>query len=231
MNNQNSIHPTAQIDERVSLGNGNKIGPYTVMLSPSTILDDNWIGPSVAIGAPAELRDGPHPAYDEPQGIGVIIGSRNVIREFTTVQQGGTTLTVIGNDCYLMDKTHVAHDCRLGDWVGVAPCSVFAGHVTVGDHVVIGIGVAVHQYVHIGAHAMVGMNATVTKDVPPFALAKGTPARVTGANRVGMQRHGIRQGIIDRLDDHYRSGNLETPEWMKSPLLEVFVQFAERQTP
>jgi UDP-N-acetylglucosamine acyltransferase len=226
---ENRIHPTAHLDERVILGDGNIIGPYAVILGPTRVGNDNWIGPGAVIGTPGESRGGLHPPSDEAQGIGVVIGDRNVIREMVTIQQGVIAETVIGNDCYLMTKSHVPHEAELEDGVTLACAAQIGGHGWVGRGANLGLGAQVLQRSCIGAFAMVGMNATVTRHIPPFALAKGTPAKVTGANRVGMSRRQIPEEVIARLDAHYGQGSLETPEWIESPLLEEFVHFDERR--
>lgn len=213
----------------MTLGRGNIIGPFAVILGPARIGDGNWIGPSAVIGTPGETRGGPHPAFDEPQGRGVVIGDRNVIREFATVQQGTISPTIIGNDCYLMTKSHLPHEGELEDGATLACAAQIGGHGWVGRGANVGLGAQVLQRSCIGAFAMVGMNATVTRDIPPFAIAKGTPARVTGANRIGMQRQGIPEDIIARLDAHYQSGTSEAPDWIEPPLRDEFTRFANRQ--
>lgn len=96
----------------------------------------------------------------------------------------------MGDDCFLMDKTHVAHDCRLGNYVTMAPTVILAGHVTVDDYATIGIGCNIHQHVTIGEGAMIGMNSAVTKDVKPWTTAFGSPARFAGMNVHGMKKWG-----------------------------------------
>ncbi len=156
-----------------------------------------WIGPHASIGTPSEIRGGPHPSMDEGGGAGVEIGARTVVREFVVVNQGSTVPTIIGADCYLMDNVHVPHDALVGDRSTMAPNVAIAGHCWFGVGVNLGMGAAFHQFGTVGAHAMVGMNATVTRPIPPFAVAYGSPARVAGANRVGLARLGVDEVIWD----------------------------------
>jgi UDP-N-acetylglucosamine acyltransferase len=204
----NRIHESAIVGEDVVLGDGNVIGPFAVVLGPCRIGDDNWIGPHVVIGTPGETRGGAHPAaWDGDEGVGPIqIGSRNVIREFTTVQQGWAGVTRIGDDCYIMTKAHIPHDGQLGDRVTVSCSVMIGGHTVVGSGSNIGLGTVVHQKRVIGAGAMVGMGSVVTRDIPPFAMAYGSPALVRGANRVGLLRTSVDESTADTLDVMFRSG-------------------------
>ena len=66
-----------------------------------------------------------------------------------------------------------------------------AGHVVIGDRAVIGGVLGIHQFVHIGTLAMVGGMSRIERDVPPFTLVEGHPARVRALNRIGLQRSGL----------------------------------------
>lgn len=200
MTPSNRIHATALVDPTAVLGVGNVIGPYTVIGAGVSIGDGNWIGSHVVIGAPAEMRGRPHAAFGEPDPVGpVVVGSDCFIREFTTIQGPSIERTVVEDDCYLMDKVHVAHDNHLCQGVTVAPCVVFAGHVSVGAGANVGVSASVHQWRVIGPSAMVGMGAVVTRDVPPFVTVVGTPARPSGWNRVGMERAELGAETVARL--------------------------------
>jgi UDP-N-acetylglucosamine acyltransferase len=192
---QNTIHPTAVIHENVKLGSGNWIGPYVVIMDDVAIGDDNWIGPHAVIGAPPEHRSFHWCANPEAIEGKITIGSRNVIHEHAAIQAPTTGNTSIGDDCLIMHGVHIAHDVQLGNWVTIAPGTVLAGHSAVGERATLGIGVAVHQSRRIGPLAMVGMHSTIVKDVNPFALVIGTPARFIKANLIGIERAGIPLGL------------------------------------
>ncbi len=204
----NSVHPSAVVDEGVVLGEGNVIGPYAVILGPATIGDGNWFGPHVVIGTPAEIRGIDHGAQvpGAQVGTGVRIGSRNVLREYTTVHQGHYDVTQVGDDCYLMNKVYIGHDNDIGDGVTMASSATLGGHIHVGPGANLGMGVIVHQRRVVGPGAMVGMGAVVTRDVPPYAMAYGNPCRVRGANQVGMRRAGVDDETIAELDRAYAGG-------------------------
>jgi UDP-N-acetylglucosamine acyltransferase len=205
----NRIHPTAIIGDDVVLGVGNSIGPYSVLLGPCTIGDNNWIGPHVCIGTPPEMRGAPHPvgwAGDAGTGL-VAIGSRNVIREFTAIHGPTTDITRVGNDCYVMNTVYIAHDCTIDDGATISSTVAMGGRTHLGAGSNIGLGAVIHQRTVIGPGAMIGMGAVVTKHIPPFALAYGTPARVRGANVVGLQRSGLDEAVSAQIDAALQAGD------------------------
>lgn len=206
----NAVHPSAVIGDGVRLGEGNTIGPFVVITGDVVIGDDNWIGAGVVIGMPPEVRSFDHPR--EPgvsSGAGAVLGSNNVIREYVQIHGGSKTPTTIGDSCFIMNQAYVAHDGRVGDNVSIASSVLLAGHVTVGDGSNLGLGAMVHQFRTIGRGAMVGMGAVVTRDIPPFAIAYGSPARVRGANRVGLERRGVSPEVIAAVHAAYENGATE----------------------
>lgn len=204
----NSIHPTAIISGDVRLGEGNTIGPFAVITGPVELGDGNWIGAGVVIGAPPEVRSWEHPrdAADLSSGNGVVIGDRNVFREYAQVHQGWHAQTTVGDDAFVMNQVYIAHDCRLGDGVTLASSVLLAGHVRIGDGANLGLGTSVHQRRYVGRGAMVGMGSVVTRDVPPWAKAFGNPARVRGANAIGMGRAGVGANAVDAVAALYADG-------------------------
>jgi UDP-N-acetylglucosamine acyltransferase len=197
----NRIHPTAVIGPGVELGDGNVVGPFTVLVGPCRIGDGNWIGPHVTIGTPAEHRDGPHPAgWDgDLAGEGVLIGHRNRVREYVSIHQGTHRPTRIGDDCYLLARSHAGHDVRIDDDVTLACAAQLGGHTHVWSHATVGMGALVHQRGRIGPGAMVAMGAAVRGDVPAFAVSVGDPARVTALNEVGLRRLGCAEPAIEAV--------------------------------
>jgi UDP-N-acetylglucosamine acyltransferase len=219
----NEIHPTAIIGPGVELGNGNIVGPYAVILGPCVIGDDNWIGPFVAIGQPPEHRDAPHSSWAaEPSGPGVVIGDRNILHEFVAVQQGISRATTIGDGCFVMDKSHIAHDCLVGEGGSIACSVMLGGHVTIEAGANLGLNAVVHQGRTVGVGAMVGMASVVTKDIPPFAIAYGSPARVNGINKVGLERAPMTAEMIERIASVFES---ETPDQISGLLSEEIAYY------
>jgi UDP-N-acetylglucosamine acyltransferase len=201
----NQVHATAIIGPGVELGVDNVVGPYAVITGPCRIGDRNWIGAHAVIGSPPENRGHDHglPWGGEPVALGVEIGDDTTLREFITVHSGTGRHTRIGSRCFVMNKSHIAHDSLLGDDVTLSPHVAFAGHVEIGPGATLGMASTVHQHRIVGPGAMVGMGAVVTRDVPPYAMAYGSPARVRGANEVGMTRRGIDADAIAVLAERY----------------------------
>jgi UDP-N-acetylglucosamine acyltransferase len=204
MSEPNTIHPTAVIGPGVELGRDNIVSPYAVILGPCRIGDRNWIGPHAVIGTPAQVRDRPHPAGWDAADLaaGIDIGNDNIIREYAAIHLPIETATLIGNGCYLMAYSNVPHDAVIGNAVTLSSAAQLGGHVVVGTGANLGLGAMVHQRRVIGAGAMVGMGAIVTRDVPPFSMAYGNPARVNGVNEIGLRRSGYGQAVIDELSRH-----------------------------
>jgi len=203
----NEIHPTAIIEGDVHLGDGNTIGPFAVITGPVTIGDDNWFGAGVVIGAAPEVRSF-HQRGPDQGGVpaGVLIGSHNVLREYAQIHQGMAATTRVGDGSFIMNQAYIAHDSRIGNEVTLASSVLLAGHVVVEDRANIGMGTCVHQFRHVGVGAMVGMGAVVTRDIPAYSIAYGSPARVRGANRVGLERAGCSPSVIADLDGAYSRG-------------------------
>ncbi len=211
----NRIHPTAIVGDEVRMGQGNEIGPYAVIEGPVTLGDRNiiaagvWIGgpvsigsgnyfaPKATIGAPAEWSTDDGETIRQRHPCGVQIGDRNVVRELVTIHQGSERPTVVGSSCYIMNHAHLGHDAELADRVNITASATLAGFVTLGYGSYLGLGANVLQRTVIGALAIVGMGAVVNRHVPPATVAIGTPARVTGINHRGFERHGIEVGPVD----------------------------------
>ncbi|HOE97004.1 MAG TPA: acyl-ACP--UDP-N-acetylglucosamine O-acyltransferase [Candidatus Sumerlaeota bacterium] len=199
------IHPTAIVDPKAQLGVDVEIGPHSIIEAGVSLGDRTRIGPLVHIqgtttlGADNQVYTGATLGFP-PQYLGfdgsptrLVIGDRNVIREYVSIHRGlnHESETRIGDDCFLMATAHVAHDCQIGNRVILVNGVLLAGHVTVGDRANLSGNAVFHQFVRIGAMAMVSGLSWVNKDVPPFALVEGHPARVRGLNSIGMKRAGI----------------------------------------
>jgi len=203
----NRIHPTAVLGAGVELGDGNVIGPYAVVVGPTRIGDDNWIGPHTTIGTPPEDRGADHPAAwdDAPvgdekhDGFGVVIGSRNRLREYVSVHQGTWRATTIGDDSFYLRNSHVAHDCVMEDDLTVTSNAVTGGHCHVWAGANLGLGATLHQRAVVGPGAMVGMGAAVRREVGAFTIAAGVLARTIGVNRVLLSRRGVDEAAIEEL--------------------------------
>jgi UDP-N-acetylglucosamine acyltransferase len=169
----------------------------------TTIGRDNRFFPFSSIGAM------PQDIWQDEQHRGAVtqleIGDRNTIREFCTLNTGTFKeegITRVGSDNWIMAYVHVAHDVRLGSHCVLANGVTLAGHVHVGDWATIGGLTGVLQFVHIGAHAMVGFQAHVAQDVPPYLTVDGHPLEVRAVNLVGLKRRDFsasRQAVIRQM--------------------------------
>jgi len=161
---------------------------------------DNRVFENVVMGGePQDLK------YDGASSK-VVIGDANIFREGVTVHRSahGGGATRIGSRNYLMVYSHVAHDCVIEDDVILANNVLLAGHVVIEHHAFMAGGSGVHQFCQVGRHSMVGGNAKVEQDVPPFMLVDGVPARARGLNHVGLRRRGFSQEDISALKRAYR---------------------------
>lgn len=158
------------------------------------------------LGEPGEIpygweRDG-KVGGPRPTDTLVEIMPKAVVREYVTVQRpivaGGTTR--IGAGAMVMSHAHIAHDCDVGEDAVIATGAILGGHTRVGVRGYVGLGAVTHQHTTLGEGCMVGMHATVTGDVPPFAKVIGSPARIIGVNRVGMERAGFTEEEIQNAN-------------------------------
>ena len=214
------IHPTACVDPSARLGDGVRVGPGAVIgrdseIGPGSRVDAHGIvGPFTVLGARCHVfsfavvgasaqdrRTDP----DEPHRL--ICGESNLFREGVTVSRGtahGGGLTRLGSGNLLMTRSHVGHDCELGDHNTLANGVSLAGHVRVGDRVTFGGHAAVHQFARIGDLALIAANAMVSRDVPPFCIAAGDRATARGLNVTGLRRAGLDGQTRRALQRAYR---------------------------
>ena len=201
----NEIHSTVIIDSRVSLGTGNKILPYTILQGPLEIGCDNIIGPHVVIGSPGQ--DTRNPRYDSSNKK-IFIGSNNIIREFTAIQKPVyEDITSLGSNIYLMQSVHIPHDAILEDNVVITPMASIAGIVRLLEGCNVGLGVQIHQRSVVGQFAIVGMGATVLKNVKPFS--RFVPRSPLSVNIYAIQKFGfteytdeISKYVLEKIEPH-----------------------------
>jgi UDP-N-acetylglucosamine acyltransferase len=188
----NRIHPTAVLGPQVELGTGNTIGPFCVLQGRVVLGDDNFLASHVSVGGAAEVRGHRfEPSWEEPfDGHGVVIGSRNVIKEFVAVNGGWAHETTIGDDGFFMGTVHLNHDVTVGHEVTVSGAAVVAGHVTIEDGANLGLGAVVHQRRTVPAGS-IGMQSAVTRDLPPYVVSKGVPAKPARLNTHRLDRLGV----------------------------------------
>lgn len=174
------------IDEGVQVGPGCTLGPHVYLTGQTSIGADNQIFAGCVIGeAPQDLKYQGAPTR-------LRIGNRNVLREHVTVHRSTKVAeeTVIGSENLLMAHSHVAHNCRLGDHVIVANGALLAGYVSIDDRAFISGNCLVHQFVRVGTLALMQGGSAISKDLPPFTVARGDNG-ICGLNTVGLRRAGL----------------------------------------
>lgn len=194
------IEPFTTIDKDVVIGEGTWIGPNVTIMEGARIGKNCNIFPGAVISAvPQDLKFNGENTTAE-------IGDNTTIRECVTINRGTTSRgkTVIGKNCLIMAYSHVAHDCRVGDYCIFSNNSTLAGHITVGSHVILAGMTAVHQFCAIGDHAFVAGGSLVRKDIPPFVKAAREPLSYAGVNSVGLRRRGFNSDKIKEIQNIYR---------------------------
>ncbi|HEV7866374.1 MAG TPA: acyl-ACP--UDP-N-acetylglucosamine O-acyltransferase [Chthoniobacteraceae bacterium] len=250
-----TIHPTAIIDPRASIGDGCEIGPYCIVGADVELGAHCWLQHHVSLNGPSkfgwgnrfhafcsigqqtqDLKYAGEPTHLE-------VGDENCFREFATVHRGTApgSKTTIGNRGNFLAYAHIAHDCTVGSGVIFSNNGTIAGHVEVGDCAIIGGLTAIHQFCRIGAYALTGGCSKIVQDVPPYMIADGNPAEVRSFNKVGLERHGFSEEAIRRVKEAYRliyrAGlNVQQAmeqirnEWPDTPELALLVGFVTSST-
>ncbi|MBQ0078027.1 MAG: acyl-ACP--UDP-N-acetylglucosamine O-acyltransferase [Bacteroidales bacterium] len=195
------VGPYAFIDDNVEIGDGTKIYPHATIFSYVKIGKDCSVFPGAVVGAiPQDLKFEGEVTYVE-------IGDRVNIRECATINRGtkasGKGVTRIGNDTLIMSYVHVAHDCSVGNHCILVSYVGIAGETDVDDWAILGGSTVVHQFSHIGKHAMVGGGSKVNKDIPPYSLCGRDPISFAGINIVGLRRRGFESDTIRNIRDIY----------------------------
>ena len=207
------VDPAAELDASVSVGAysvigpgvkvgaGTIIGPHVVIEGPTTIGRDNRIFQFASLGAaPQDMKYRGEPTE-------LHIGDRNTIREFCTFNRGTAQdagITRVGDDNWIMAYVHIAHDVQVGHRTILANNATLAGHVHIGDWVIVGGLTGVHQFTRVGAHALLGFQSHVSQDVPPFMLVSGNPLSVHGFNIEGLRRRGFSRERITQVKQMHR---------------------------
>jgi len=213
------IHISAIVEDGASIAEDVKIGPFSFISSKAvlksgvevmqgagvygntTVGEGTLIYPHAIIGMPPQDS-----GYISEDDVKVTIGKNCIIREYVTINAGtkhGGGITTVGDNCFLMISTHIAHDCIVGDNVIMANNAGLAGHVEIGSFTIIGGLTPIHQFVKIGEGCMIGGASAISQDIPPFCLAEGNRAVVKGLNAIGIKRRFGKEDIR-ALQNAYR---------------------------
>lgn len=208
------IHPSAIIEDGVTLGADVTVGPFCVV-GPKVVLGDRVVLKShvvvcgdTQVGADTEIfpfcsiGDIPQDVKFKGEAAKLVIGQRNRIREHVTMNcgtEGGGGMTSVGDDGFFLAGCHIAHDARVGDRVVIVNQSAVAGHCVIEDDVIIGGLCGIHQFVRVGRGAIIGALSMVTKDVIPHGLVTAPRGELDGLNLIGLKRRGVSRDDISAL--------------------------------
>ena len=212
------IDPKAMVSPKAQLAKGVKIGPYAIVgenvkIGSDCVIDSfaqvlgyTELGQSCHIFPYAVVGNIPQDLKYKGDKSFLIIGNNNKIREFVTINPGTDkgAKTIIGSDNLIMAYSHIAHDCKIGDGNVFANSATLAGYVTVGNKVVIGGLVAIHQFCRLGDFSIIGGCSKVVQDIPPFSMCDGHPATICGLNLVGLKRAKIPSSTIRTLKKAFK---------------------------
>jgi len=214
-----SIHPTAIVDAAAQLDASVQVGPYAVIGPHVVIGAGSTVGAHAVIEGRTTIGAGNHifqfasvgaPPQDKKyagEPTELVIGERNTIREFCTINTGTAQdrgVTSVGDDNWIMAYVHIAHDCRVGNGTVLANNATLAGHVQVDDFAIIGGLTGIHQFTRVGAYVMAGFASHISQDVPPFMMVDGNPLAVRGLNLEGLRRRGFSAGRVAAIKQMHR---------------------------
>lgn len=223
----------ALIGADVEIGAGSEIGAHAVVEGPTVVGRNNHVFPFASVGlAPQDKKYAAEPTR-------LVIGDANTIREFCTINRGTAQdrgETTIGDDNWIMAYVHIAHDCVIANHTILANNVTMGGHVHIDDWAILGGFTKIHQFCRLGAHCFTQMDCGIAKDVPPYLMAAGMPARARGINSEGLARRDFSRADIRVIKDAYRllyRSDLRLAEAReaieeragKEPVLAPFVEF------
>lgn len=188
------------VEDDVVIGARTKLEAHVVVKRWTTLGAGNQISAGTVLGTdPLDKNFSGERSY-------LKIGDGNRIREHYTISRGTEpeSVTVIGDNNYIMTSGHIAHNCRLGSNIVVCSCALIAGYVEIEDQAFVSGGVVVHQFSKIGRLAMIGGNTRVNKDAAPYFLYSEFNITPCGLNLVGLRRSGFSPADIAALKTAYR---------------------------
>ena len=213
------IHKTAIVNKNAQISSNVEIGPYSI-IGPNVKINENVriqshvnitghtvIGKENQIYPFASIGNDPQDMKYNGEKTELIIGDKNIIREYTTINPGtshGGGITKVGNNNLIMIGAHIAHDCIIGNNIVIANNAAIAGHAEIQDYVILGGNCGVHQFTRIGKMAMIGGMTGVSRDIIPYALSTGNRNVLNGINIVGLRRLNIPNKDIISLTDAYK---------------------------
>ena len=214
----NQISPMAFVHPEAKMGDNNIIGPFCYIDRNTVMGDNNYLQNGVTINYGARIGNGnefytgasisakPQDLKFKGEDTICQIGDNNSFRENVNISRGTASkgVTIIGNNCLLMEDSHVAHYCVLGNNLIIGNSTKFAGEVIVDDNAIISAAVLCHQFCRIGGYVMIQGGSRFSMDIPPYIIAGKEPTRYCGLNLVGLRRRGFNRETIDLIHSAYR---------------------------
>ena len=213
------IHPQAIIDPSAKLADGVSVGAFSIIGANVEIGEGTSVASHAIINGPTQIgRDNKIYSFaaigGDPQdkkyageATTLVIGDRNVIREYCTISRGtiqDSGVTRLGDDNWIMAYVHIAHDCQIGNNTIFANSTTLAGHVEIEDYAILGGFTLVHQFCKVGTHCFTAMNSVISKDVLPFTMVSGHMAKPHGLNSEGLKRRGFSSDTLSQLRKAYK---------------------------
>ena len=196
------IHPTALVADGAVIGEDVVIGPFCIIEGSVEIKARTVLNSHIVVKGDTVIGED-----NQIYQFATIIGNGNRIREHVTIHRGtiqGGGVTRIGNNNLLMINVHIAHDCQIKNNCILANNATLAGHVELDDFVIVGGMSAIHQFVIVGAHVMLGGGSMVSQDVPPYVMAQGNHAQPFGVNLEGLKRRGFDKPTMHAIRNVYK---------------------------
>ena len=214
-----NIHPTAIIAPSAQLAPDVQVGPYSVVGPDVSIDSGTVVGPHCVIDGHTSIGKNnqfyrfcsiggmPQDKKYKGEPTRLEIGDGNMVREYVTINTGTAQdvgVTRVGHDNWIMAYVHIAHDCQVANHTIIANNVQLAGHIHIDDWAIIGGSSAVHQFVRIGAHSMIGGTSSIRQDIPPYVIGAGDPFRPVGINSEGLGRRGYTPEMVAALKEAYK---------------------------
>lgn len=200
LGNNVKIHPFAFIDANVEIGDDCEIMPYASIMSGTRMGNNNKIFQGAVIGAqPQDFRWKGVDSF-------CFIGNNNVIRENVIINRGIATEggTKIGDDTFIMAKSHIGHDCKIVGKCVIGNGVTFGGNVFVDSNVILSSNCILHEGSRVGKWALVKGGCRISGNVPPYVIVAHNPVNYFGINAYVMKKQGFSEHDVDEIAKAYR---------------------------
>lgn len=195
-----TIFPFAYIEDNVEIGDDCVIFPYVSIMAGTVMGRGNKIHQNTVLGAiPQDFR------Y-RGEETRLVIGNDNIIRENVVINRAtfATGETRIGNNNFVMEGVHIAHDTVVGDHCVFGYGTKVAGDCVIDNGVIFSSSVIVNPQARIGERTMIQSGSRISKDVPPFVVVGDQPAKYCGLNTAILTNTGVSEKAQAHIANAYR---------------------------